>query len=287
MKYAFIEAHSSEFSIRLMCRALGVSRSGYYDWRGRKPSRRARENAEIGAAMKRIHQRSRETYGGRRLWRSLLNEGYACGRHRIERLRRENGMESRRRKRFKRAYEAKNTLPAAPNRLAQRFTASAPNQVWVGDITFIPTRAGWLYLAVIIDLYSRKVVGWSMSPRATMELVSNALEMAAQRRRPAPGLIHHTDQGSQYTSYAYQQAVADIGALSSMSRRGNCYDNAVAESFFSTLKAELIYHRDYRTHAEARGEIFEFIEVFYNRQRIHQSLNYRTPDEYERMYAVA
>jgi len=270
-----------------MCKVLRVSRSGYYDWRSRKPSRRAKENAVLRNELVRIHQQSRETYGGRKLWQELLARGYRCGRHRAERLRRDCGLESRRRKRFKRAYEAKKTAPPAPNLLEQRFVADAPDQVWVGDITFVPTRNGWLYLAVLLDLFSRKIIGWSMSSSPSADLVMNALEMAVQRRRPKAGLIHHTDQGSQYTSTRYQERLMELRAIASMSRKGNCYDNAVAESFFSSLKAELIHHRNYRNSDEARSEIFEFIEVFYNRQRLHQSLDYRTPVQYETMMAVA
>ena len=287
MKYAFIETHRDEFAVDRMCRVLQVSRSGYYDWRSRRPSQRAKENATLTKALVHIHEQSRETYGGRKLWQELLAQGYRCGRHRVERLRKDCGLESRRRKRFKRAYEAKKTAPPAPNLLEQRFVAAAPDLVWVGDITFVPTRNGWLYLAVLLDLFSRKVIGWSMDSSPSAELVMNALEMAVQRRHPEPGLIHHTDQGSQYTSTRYQERLLELGAQVSMSRKGNCYDNAVAESFFSTLKAELIHHRNYKNNEEARSEIFEFIEVFYNRQRLHQSLGYQTPIQYETMMAVA
>lgn len=287
MRYAFIESHRAEFTVERMCKILQVSRSGYYDWRSRKPSRRTQENDVLRNELVLIHQQSRETYGGRKLWQELLARGYHCGRHRAERLRRACGLESRRRKRFKRAYEAKKTAPPAPNLLDQRFVADAPDQVWVGDITFVPTRNGWLYLAILLDLFSRKIIGWSMSSSPSADLVMNALEMGVQRRRPKAGLIHHTDQGSQYTSTRYQERLMELGAIASMSRKGNCYDNAVAESFFSSLKAELIHHKSYRNSDEARSEIFEFIEVFYNRQRLHQSLDYRTPVQYETMMAVA
>ncbi len=287
MRYAFIEAHRDEFAIHRMCRVLRVSRSGYYDWRCRKPSMRALENATLSEVLLDIHQKSRETYGGRKLWRELLARGYRCGRHRAERLRRACGLESRRRKRFKRAYEAKKTAPPAPNLLNQCFVAHKPDQIWVGDITFIPTRSGWLYLAVLLDLFSRKVIGWSMDKRPSSELILNALEMAVQRRNPEPGMLHHSDQGSQYTSTRYQDRLIELGATISMSRKGNCFDNAVAESFFSTLKAELVHHRNFRNSEEARSEIFEFIEVFYNRQRLHQNLDYHTPVQYERIMKVA
>ena len=287
MKYAFIETHKTTFRISRMCRVLRVSRSGYYSWCSRRPSQRDQENARLTEAMVKLHRESRQTYGGRKLWKGLLLKGFACGRHRVDRLRREAGLESRRRKRFRRAYETRNAAPPAPNHLAQQFSVQAPNRVWLGDMTFIPTRRGWLYLTALLDLYSRKVVGWAMGERPSGQLVRDALEMALQHRRPGPGLVHHSDQGSQYRAADYLRRLENIGAVPSMSRKGNCYDNAVAESFFSTLKSELVFHRDYRTREEARADIFEFIEVFYNRQRLHQTLDYRTPFQFEQMADVA
>lgn len=204
-----------------------------------------------------------------------------CGKHRVARLRRLQGLEARRRRRFRVMTEHHQLPPPAPNRVQQQFAVARPNRVWVGDITAIPTRAGWLYLAVVLDLYSRGVVGWAMQARADRTLATDALTMALLHRRPEPGLIHHTDQGCQYAATAYRQVLAQHGLVASMSRRGNCYDNAVAESFFSTLKNELVHDRTFLTRDEARSQVFEFIEVFYNRQRVHQTLGYVSPVAFE------
>jgi transposase InsO family protein len=281
VKYAFIHAHQLQFRVVRMCRVLAVSRSGFYAWCGRPDSARARANQQLVAHMVRLHQQTREAYGAVKLWRALQAGGVACGRHRVARLRQLHGLQTRRIRRFRITTHSRHAPPPAPNHLQQRFQADQPNQIWAGDITFIATRRGWVYLAVLLDLYSRRVVGWAMSTRLTEDLVAHALTMALHRRRPAPGLIHHSDQGCQYASGAYQQRLAQAGMTCSMSRKGNCYDNAVAESFFSTLKNELIHHRDYHTREEAHTEIFEFIEIFYNRQRHHQTLGYRSPVQYE------
>src|SRR5712692_5504441 len=211
--------------------------------------------------MQQLHRQTKERYGAVKLWRALLASGVACGRHRVARLRRQYGLMARRVRRFRVVIEHHQFAPPAPNRLQQVFVAPAPNRIWAGDLTAIATRAGWVYLAVILDLYSRRVIGWAMSPR--------------------PGLIHHTDQGATYTSVAYQRQLVQTGLVASMSRKGNCYDNAVVESFFSTLKNELVHERDYHTREEAQAEVFEFIEVFYNRQRLHQTLGYVSPVQFE------
>lgn len=287
MKYRFIQQEQSRHRVSTLCRVLGVSRSGYYAWQHRGESPRAQSNQRLLERIRELHRHYRCRYGSDKIWRVLCEEGESCGRHRVARLRREHGIEALRRRRFRRRYAACNSQPASANRLQQDFTAAEPDRVWVGDTTFIPTRAGWLFLAVVIDLYARTVVGWAMSARNNQALVVDALTMAIEQRGPAPGLIHHTDQGATYRSAVYQALLNQHGMVSSMSRKGNCYDNAVAESFFSTLKNELVLDEDFINREEARSAIFEYIEVFYNRQRHHQSLDYRIPFDYEKMYAVA
>ena len=269
-----------------MCKVLGVSRSGYYDWKRRRPSKRSIRDNELTVEIRRIHGESRENYGTIKTWEALRAKGIGCGRHRVARLRKMHGIESRRRKRFKVTTMSKNTEWIAPNRLNRCFQISKPNKAWVGDVTFIATRTGWLYLAVLLDLYSRKVIGWSMSERNNKELVLDALNMALDRRRPQSQVLHHTDRGCTYGSDDYQKKLIASGLVPSMSRKGDCYDNAVAESFFSTLKNELTYNRRFESRNHARAEIFKFIEIYYNRQRLHQSLGYVTPYAME-MKAVA
>jgi len=278
MKYDFIRSHTDQFSLVGMCRVLSVSRSGYYEWRRRGSSARQRADVALAAHIRRIHVASREAYGARKVWKALLAEGVACGRHRVARVRRENGIEARRRSRFKVTHYARRHKEAAPNRLRRCFQAERPDQCWVGDVTFISTRQGWLYLAVLIDLCSRKVVGWAMSDRNDEPLVSAALHMAITHRQPPAGLIHHTDRGVLYSSGNYRRLMAAHGLLPSMSRHGNCYDNACAESFFSTLKNELIHGEAFATRDAGRVAIVTYIEGFYNRQRLHQTLGYRIPE---------
>ena len=281
MKYAFIQSHERTHRVTHLCAALGVSRSGYYGWRQRPPSVRTQEDQQLLLALRQVHHQSREQYGALKLWRALQQAGIACGRHRVARLRRAHGLEARRVRRFRISVEHHHLPPPAPNRLQQCFVTTGVNRVWVGDLTMIPTRTGWLYLAVLLDLYSRRVVGWALRPTPEKQITLAALQMALTTRRPQPGLIHHSDQGAQYTSGAYRQLLEAHGLVASMSRKGNCYDNAVAESFFSTLKNELIHHRTYQTREEASRDIFLFIEGFYNRQRLHQSLGYRSPLVFE------
>lgn len=264
-----------------MCGVLHVSRSGYYAWRGRPESARTRANRVLLAQIRQLHAQTKARYGAVKLWHALTATGVVCGRHRVARLRHLHGIIARRTHRFRVQVEHHHLAPSAPNRLQQIFTAPAPNRIWAGDLTTIRTRAGWLYLAVLVDLYSRRIVGWAMSARPDQTLTCQALVMAVQHRQPAAGLIHHTDQGSQYASAAYRQLLAQHGLITSMSRKGNCYDNAVVESFFSTLKNELVHDRDYHTHDAARVEIFEFVEVFYNRERLHQTLGYVSPEHFE------
>lgn len=282
MTYAFIQDHERMHRVTRLCAALGVSRSGYYAWRHRPVSARDDADQRLLRVMHRVHTQTREQYGAVKLWRALTTAGISCGRHRVARLRRRAGLEARRTRRFRVIVEHHHLPPPAPNLLQQRFITPALNTVWVGDLTAIPTRTGWLYLAVLLDLCSRRVIGWAMSGKPDQHVALDALTMAVTQRRLRPGLIHHSDQGAQYSSLAYRQRLATLGLTPSMSRKGNCYDNAVAESFFSTLKNELIHHRTYQTRDEAGQDIFAFIEGFYNRQRLHQSLGYLSPLEFER-----
>ena len=281
MRYQFIDTQRPFHRLVCLCAVLRVSRSGYYGWRRRPESRRAQANRILGKQIRQLHAQTKERYGAVKLWRALTAEGIACGRHRVARLRRVHGLLTQRTRRFRLVVERHHFAPPAPNHVCRVFTAPDPNRLWAGDLTAIATRAGWLYLAVLLDLYSRRVIGWAMSATPDKQVAVAALQMAIARRQPAPGVIHHTDQGALYTSGAYQQLLAQQGLVASMSRKGNCYDNAVVESFFSTLKNELVHDRDYHTREEARAEVFEFIEVFYNRQRLHQTLGYVSPVQFE------
>jgi putative transposase len=281
VRYRFIHAHRAEHRLTRLCQAVGVSRSGYYAWRCRPVSARAAANARLLEQMQRLHRQAKYRYGAMKLWRALQLAGVRCGRHRVARLRRQHGLIAQRVRRFRVMIERHEFAPPAPNRLEQIFVASAANRIWAGDLTAITTRAGWLYLAVLLDLYSRRVIGWAMSAKPDQHVAVQALQMALAHRRPEQGLIHHTDQGATYTSVAYQRQVSQAGLVASMSRKGNCYDNAVVESFFSTLKNELVHDHEFHTRDEARAAVFEFIEVFYNRQRLHQTLGYLSPVQFE------
>ena len=270
-----------------MCEVLEVSRSGYYDWCSRGESRRSVRDKVLIKEIRKVHERNKEAYGTVKTWLTLKEVGVACGKHRVARLRSLVGIETRRVQRFRLAYKARQSAPPAPNLLQQRFETPGPDQVWMADITFIATRSGWLYLAVVVDLYSRMVVGWSMKDRPMQELVSEALLMAIEQRKPTAGLIHHSDQGFQYSTNQYVELLKRHGVVRSMSRKGNCYDNAVVESFFSSLKNERVHHQDYHTRQEARSDIFDYIEVFYNRRRKHESLGYHTPTAYDSIKCVA
>lgn len=283
----FVDQHRRQFPVSTMCQLLEVSRAGFYAWLSRPESRRAREDRSLLTHIEAIHRESREAYGTVKTWRELRAQGVPCGRNRVGRLRQHAGIETKRKRRFRVTTQSRHSFPIAENVLARRFVVDQPNCVWVGDITFIPTRAGWLYLAVLLDLYARRVVGWAMSPYIDRELVTQALNMALQRRRPKPGLIHHTDQGRQYATGSYQQRLIEHGVEPSMSRKGDCFDNACAESFISTLKNELTHHLQFNTREEARTAIFDYIEVFYNRQRLHQTLGYLSPAEFERRAGVS
>jgi len=274
----------TEHPIRWLCAALEVSSSGYYDWSNRQtqPGPRARENARLAQQIVQIHQDSRQTYGSPRIQKVLSNAGCAHGRHRIARLMRQQGLGGRAKGRFRICTtDSHHDQPIAPNRLPALPAPSAPNQVWLGDITYVATEEGWLYLAGILDLYSRRIIGWAMSKHIDTHLILAAWEMSLTHRQPAAGLVFHSDRGVQYASHDYRHALQSAQAIASMSRKGNGYDNAAMESFWSTLKHELIYRRHFKTRADARQAIFDFIEVFYNRQRLHSSLDYRSPIDFE------
>lgn len=284
MKYAFIQQHRERYSLQTLSKVLHVSRSGYYDWLGRAPSARTQANKVLLGHIRIAHIKHRHAYGALKAWRYLNSVGITCGKHRVARLRKQAGIEAQRKKRFRLIVEHHHTPKAAPDLLQRQFNTSAPNKAWVGDMTFIRTRQGWLHLVVLLDLFSRKVVGWSMGDRATTVLHRSALSMAITQRRPGAGLIHHTDRGAVYSAPAYRELLAEAGMRPSMNGRKTAYDNAVAESFFSNLKNEWVHHHDFNTREDAKLAIFDYIECFYNRNRIHQSLGYRTPDEVERLY---
>ena len=272
-------AEKANYPVAVMCRVLGVSRSGLYAWEQRGPSARAEADTDLSRRIHAIHAESRRTYGSPRVHRGLRREGIRVGRKRVERLMRLDGLQGRIRRRFRRTTDSNHSLPVAPNTLNRQFEVDAPDRVWAGDITYIRTANGWGYLAVILDLHSRLVVGWALADHMRTELVENALLCALGKREPSKDLLHHTDRGSQYASISYRGRLDTLGIEVSMSRRGDCYDNAVVESFFGTLKQELVHHANWTDLATARAAIHDYIEVFYNRQRLHSSLGYRTPAE--------
>lgn len=265
---------------------MRVSRSGYYGWCRRGESARCQADRALLGHIQSVHESHRGHCGALKTWRVLNAQGIRCGKHQVARIRREHGIVARRRRRFVATTQSKHTLWRAPNLLERDFKVDKPDRVWVGDVTFVPTREGFLFLAVLIDLYARKVVGYGMSNRNDGALVLAALEMAVQIRRPDPGLIHHTDQGRSYAANGYRSKLSAAGIEPSMSRKGDCWDNAVAESFFATLELELFEGRTYPSRAMARSAIFEFIEVFYHRQRAHQTLGYKTPEQVEQDYQM-
>lgn len=286
MRYAFINAHAGQFTVQRMCKVLRVGRSGYYAWAQRHPSTRAQSNQALLELIRDTYQHSRQSYGSPRLHRALQRQGVACGRHRVARLMRAHGLAARVKRRFRpRTTQRVEDVVPVPNRLAQDFQAAAPNQKWASDFTYIQTGEGWLYLAVVLDLFSRRIVGWAMRETMDSELVEAALRMALEERQPPPGLLHHSDQGCQYTATAYLSCLTAAHSQLSMSRVGSCYDNAVVESFFSTLKMECVTN-SFRTRAEARTTIFEYLEVWYNRQRMHSSLGYHSPADFEHQFSL-
>ncbi len=272
-------AERANYPVALMCRVLGVSRSGLYAWARRGSSARQASDAELSNQIRVIHEASRSTYGSPRVHRELRRDGVRVGRRRVERIMRRDGLRGRIRRRFRRTTDSNHTLSVAPNTLNRQFDVDAPDRVWAGDITYIRTRNGWGYLAVILDLHSRLVIGWVLADHMRAELVESALLCAVGKREPSSDLLHHTDRGSQYASTSYRRQLDALGIAVSMSRRGDCYDNAVVESFFGTLKQELVHDARWTDLVDARAAIHDYIEVFYNRQRLHSSLGYRTPAE--------
>jgi len=287
MRYRAIQEQDRRYPIRLMCRTLAVSAAGYYAWRTRPESHRSVRNRALLLTIRVIHRESRETYGSPSIWDALLKQGHDVGEHRVARLMRVEGIRAKTVKKWRATTQSNPRLPVAANTLDRQFTVAAPNRVWAGDLTYVWTTEGWLYLAVILDLYSHRVIGWAMGHRLTVDLAERALTMALTNRTPTAGLLHHSDRGSQYAATSYQQLLAAHGITASMSRKGNCWDNACIESFFGTLKRELVYHRHYATREDAKRDIFEYIEVFYNRKRRHSTLGYDSPAEYEARAEVA
>jgi putative transposase len=274
----------TDYPVRLLCLYLKASPSGFYDWEQRQesPCARALQNHSLAQEIGRIHARSRKTYGAPRIERELRKRGRRHGRNRVARLMREQGLCARQKGRYRvQTTDSNHDQPIAPNRLAEAPKATAPNQLWVADITYIETKEGWLYLAAILDLYSRRIVGWAMSQRIDTTLVLKTLAMALLHRNPPANLLFHTDRGVQYASGDYRLALDQAGMIASMSRSGNCYDNATMESFWATLKLELVYRRSFDTRAQARAQIFDYIETFYNRQRAHSALDYQSPVDFE------
>ena len=289
MKYAVIEAHREEFPVALMCRVLGVSRSGLYEAQKRGARQRERVDQRLLLEIRSIHRANKRRYGSPRVHAELKAQGIRCGRKRVERLMREDGLRAKKRRRHRGTTDSAHPHPIAPNHLERRFSVQeveGVNRVWVSDITYVPTRDGWLYLAVVLDLKSRAVVGWAMKDTLEASLATDALTMALWRRKPNPELLCHSDRGVQYASGDYQEILREHGIRCSMSRRGNCWDNAVAESFFASVEWELIQDSDWHTREEAKRDLFEYLEVWYNRRRRHSALGYRTPAEYEAQLAL-
>lgn len=266
-----------DYPLGLLCCVFNVSRSGYYAWLDREPSQRAQDDARLKVAIKAAHVQTRETYGVLRLWPELLAQGFETGRDRVVRLRQELGLRCKQKRKFKATTNSKHDYPVAPNLLNQTFAPTRPNEAWVTDITYVSTDEGWLYLAGVKDVFTCELVGYAMGARMTQDLTAQALWRAVRNKRPAPGLIHHSDRGSQYCADDYRKLVAQFGMQASMSRKGNCYDNAPMESFWGSLKNEVLHHQRYASRANAEAVIKEYIEIFYNRQRRHSRLGYISP----------
>jgi putative transposase len=285
MRYQFIRIHEDQFPVRRMCQVLAVSPSGYYAWQGRPQSARTQANQKLVEEIQAIHTRSHGLYGSPRVYADLKMRSFQVGRNRVARLMRlEHLYGKRKKKSHPHTTDSHHNYPVAPNRLNRDFQSIRPNEKWLADITYIPTAEGWLYLAVVMDLFSRKIVGWAFDTRLESDLVQQAFRMAAQNCSSLKGLLHHSDRGSQYAADAYQRLLVAQHVQVSMSRSGNCYDNAPMESFFSTLKCEHVHFQNYQTRQEAITDIFSYIVGFYNRQRLHSSLGYRSPEEVERQY---
>ena len=285
MRFAFIDAEKAVYPVAALCRALDVTRQGYYRWRADPVSRRDESDARLRVLVRGIHIENRRTYGSPRVHRELKSTGMRVSKRRVERAMRDEGLVARARRRFVTTTTRDETHPVAENILARDFTASRPNERWATDITYVPTRDGFCYVAAIVDLYARLIVGWSVSDSPSTELVLDALNDAVHKRRPPPGLLHHSDRGCQYTSKAYRQRLETLGAVVSMSRKGNCWDNAVAESLFSTMKTELLSSQKWASADEVRFALFDYIESFYNSRRRHSTNGYLSPAAAEREHA--
>jgi transposase InsO family protein len=288
MKFEFIDKHRSCFAVERMCRNLSVSRSAYYAWRNRPLSRRAQANETLKTHVKAAFRQFRGVYGSPRIARELRAQGMACSENRIARIMHREGLRAYTKRKFKVTTNSKHDLPVAPNLVNQNFEASGPNRLWASDISYIWTREGWLYLAVILDVFSRQIVGWTVSNRMTKELVLSAVRKAIAQRKPAPGLIFHSDRGSQYASHEVRKLLKDHKMLPSMSKKGDCYDNAIVETFFKTLKTELVYLIEpFKTRNEAKHSLFYYIESFYNRIRRHSAIGYLAPAKFEKLKNAA
>jgi putative transposase len=280
MRFRFVEDHRADYPVRVLCAALGISPSGFYAWRSRPESARAAENKVLLEQIRQVHGDSGGRYGSPRVHAALRARSIRVGRGRVERLMRRHGVRAlAARPRRISTTNSRHSFPVAPNLLRRQFTAAAPNKVWLADITYLPTDEGWLYLAAVMDLHTRRIIGWSMRDHLRAEGALAALQMAVQRQKPEPGLIQHSDRGVQYACGDYMTALKKAGITPSMSRQGNCLDNAPMESFFHSLKTELVHHRHYETHDQAHRDVFAYIEGFYNRQRLHSALGYRTPEQ--------
>jgi putative transposase len=281
VKYAWIAAQGKAFALAELCDVLDVSLSGYRAWkRGGTADRKRMTDSQMLAVIRAIHAELKGAYGSPRMVRELRRRGLAAGKQRVERLMRENGIRARHKRRYKVTTDSKHGLPVAANLLERNFTPTAPDQVWTSDITYLWTDEGWLYLAIVLDLFNREVIGWSLKPRMTTDIVIDALTMAWFRRRPEAGVMHHSDRGSQYASHAFQDKLKEFGMTCSMSRKGNCWDNAPTESWFNSFKNERVHGQRYATHADMKAASFEYIEVFYNRTRQHSTLGYQSPIQF-------
>jgi putative transposase len=277
VKYAWIETQRGRYPLAALCDALSVSTSGLGTWKRGGQARTRLPDAALLTLIRAIHAESKGAYGWPRVWKELQARGIPAGKERVRVMMQAHGIRGRHKRRYKATTDSKHDLPVAPNRLDRQFETTAPDQVWTTDITYIPTQEGWLYLAVVMDLYSRMIVGWAMDARMTRTLVISALRMAWFKRKPKPGLMHHSDRGSQYCSHDYQALLVEYKMVASMSRKGNCWDNAPMESFFNSLKNERVFHQHYVTREQAKQDLFDYIEVFYNRSRRHSALSYQSP----------
>ncbi|CAE6860215.1 IS3 family transposase ISRso8 [Paraburkholderia nemoris] len=288
MKYAWIESQCRHYPLSALCEVLSVSLNGYRAWkRGGTPERKRLTDAQLLTLIRSIHAEVKGAYGSPRMTEEVRARRFPASKERVERLMRENGIRARHKRRYRVTTDSKHKLPVAENLLERNFSPSAPNQVFTSDITYIWTDEGWLYLAIVLDLFNREVVGWSIKPRMTTDLVTDALTMAWFRRKPEPGAMHHSDRGSQYASHDFQRKLAEYGMRCSMSRKGNCWDNAPTESFFNSLKNERVHATRYRTHQDAAADLFEYIEVFYNRSRRHSSLGFKSPTQFMQDWLAA